>query len=202
MSSRRTSSTETSQFSQIAQWFQSKLKTLALFLLHLRRRSDFTVRCCQYRSTTIRCCTQAPVQKRHSFLRQRHQFRGATIAYCIKRVQAPQFAAQRSHNLLLRQSASSGGATIAAQVPVQKRHNSMPDTSLFGAQPNGFQQAPQPWPQPGFVANSSRSGFQQAPCRSTSTRVSIHYCTTKSQFGMTGGYWSWFLSAGNLRRRV
>ena len=64
----------------------------------------------------------------------------------------------------------------APEAPVQEapQFNAAPEAPAFGAQPNGFQQAPYPGqPQPGQA-----------------------YYAQPSQFGIAvGGYWNWFLSA-------
>ena len=70
----------------------------------------------------------------------------------------------------------------APEAPVQEapQYTSAPEAPAFGAQPNGFQQAPQQQPQPGFG--------QPAPGKACYAQP--------SQFGIAvGGYWNWFLSA-------
>ena len=71
---------------------------------------------------------------------------------------------------------------VAPEAPLQEapHFTAAPEGPAFGAQPNGFQQAPQQQPQPGFG--------QPAPGQA--------YYAQPSQFGIAvGGYWNWFLSA-------
>ena len=89
----------------------------------------------------------------------------------------------------------------APEAPVQEapQFNAAPEAPVFGAQPNGFQQAPQQQPQPGFgqpaPGQAPGQGFQQAPYPGQPQPGQAYYAQP-SQFGIAvGGYWNWFLSA-------
>ena len=85
----------------------------------------------------------------------------------------------------------------APEAPVQEapQFNAAPEAPVFGAQPNGFQQAPQQQPQPGFGQQAPGQGFQQAPYPGQPQPGQAYYAQP-SQFGIAvGGYWNWFLSA-------
>ena len=85
----------------------------------------------------------------------------------------------------------------APEAPVQEapQFNAAPEAPAFGAQPNGFQQAPQQQPQPGFGQPAPGQGFQQAPYPGQPQPGQAYYAQP-SQFGIAvGGYWNWFLSA-------
>ena len=91
--------------------------------------------------------------------------------------------------------------TAAPEAPVQEapQFNAAPEVPAFGAQPNGFQQAPQQQPQPGFgqpaPGQAPGQGFQQAPYPGQPQPGQAYYAQP-SQFGIAvGGYWNWFLSA-------
>ena len=91
--------------------------------------------------------------------------------------------------------------TAAPEAPVQEapQFNAAPEAPVFGAQPNGFQQAPQQQPQPGFgqpaPGQAPGQGFQQAPYPGQPQPGQSYY-SQPSQFGVAvGGYWNWFLSA-------
>ena len=87
--------------------------------------------------------------------------------------------------------------TAAPEAPVQEapQFNAAPEAPVFGAQPNGFQQAPQQQPQPGFGQQAPGQGFQQAPYPGQPQPGQAYYAQP-SQFGIAvGGYWNWFLSA-------
>ena len=91
--------------------------------------------------------------------------------------------------------------TAAPEAPVQEapQFNAAPEVPAFGAQPNGFQQAPQQQPQPGFgqpaLGQAPGQGFQQAPYPGQPQPGQAYYAQP-SQFGIAvGGYWNWFLSA-------
>ena len=87
--------------------------------------------------------------------------------------------------------------TAAPEAPVQEapQFNAAPEAPAFGAQPNGFQQAPQQQPQPGFGQPAPGQGFQQAPYPGQPQPGQAYYAQP-SQFGIAvGGYWNWFLSA-------
>ena len=87
--------------------------------------------------------------------------------------------------------------TAAPEAPVQEapQFNAAPEAPVFGAQPNGFQQAPQQQPQPGFGQPAPGQGFQQAPYPGQPQPGQSYY-SQPSQFGIAvGGYWNWFLSA-------
>ena len=89
----------------------------------------------------------------------------------------------------------------APEAPVQEapQFNAAPEVPAFGAQPNGFQQAPQQQPQPGFgqpaPGQAPGQGFQQAPYPGQPQPGQAYY-SQPTQFGIAvGGYWNWFLSA-------
>ena len=106
--------------------------------------------------------------------------------------EAPQFAAAPEAPV---QEASQ--YTAAPEAPVQEapQFNAAPEAPAFGAQPNGFQQAPQQQPQPGFGQPAPGQGFQQAPYPGQPQPGQSYY-SQPSQFGIAvGGYWNWFLSA-------
>ena len=91
--------------------------------------------------------------------------------------------------------------TAAPEAPVQEapQFNAAPEVPAFGAQPNGFQQAPQQQPQPGFgqpaPGQAPGQGFQQAPYPGQPQPGQAYY-SQPTQFGIAvGGYWNWFLSA-------
>ncbi len=86
---------------------------------------------------------------------------------------------------------------VAPEAPLQEapHFTAAPEAPAFGAQPNGFQQAPQQQPQPGFGQPAPGQGFQQAPYPGQPQPGQAYYAQP-SQFGIAvGGYWNWFLSA-------
>ena len=110
--------------------------------------------------------------------------------------EAPQFAATPEAPV---QEAPQFAAAPEAPVQEAPQFNAAPEGPAFGAQPNGFQQAPQQQPQPGFgqpqPGQAPGQGFQQAPYPGQPQPGQAYYAQP-SQFGVAvGGYWNWFLSA-------
>ena len=94
--------------------------------------------------------------------------------------------------------------TAAPEAPVQEapQFNAAPEAPVFGAQPNGFQQAPQQQPQPGFgqpaPGQAPGQGFQQAPYPGQPQPGQAYYVQTAqpNAFGQAmKGFWSWIVSA-------
>ena len=90
--------------------------------------------------------------------------------------------------------------TAAPEAPVQEapQFNTAPEAPAFGAQPNGFQQAPQQQPQPGFGQPAPGQGFQQAPYPGQPQPGQAYYAqpAQPNAFGQAmKGFWSWFVSA-------
>ena len=90
--------------------------------------------------------------------------------------------------------------TAAPEAPVQEapQFNAAPEVPAFGAQPNGFQQAPQQQPQPGFGQPAPGQGFQQAPYPGQPQPGQAYYAqpAQPNAFGQAmKGFWSWFVSA-------
>ena len=94
--------------------------------------------------------------------------------------------------------------TAAPEAPVQEapQFNAAPEAPVFGAQPNGFQQAPQQQPQPGFGQPASGQapgqGFQQAPYPGQPQPGQAYYAqpAQPNAFGQAmKGFWSWIVSA-------
>lgn len=90
--------------------------------------------------------------------------------------------------------------TAAPEAPVQEtpQFNFAPEAPVFGAQPNGFQQAPQQQPQPGFGQPAPGQGFQQAPYPGQPQPGQAYYAqpAQPNAFGQAmKGFWSWIVSA-------
>ena len=96
--------------------------------------------------------------------------------------------------------------TAAPETPVQEapQFTAAPEAPVFGAQPNGFQQAPQQQPQPGFgqpaPGQAPGQGFQQAPYPGQpQPQPGQAYYAQPAQPNAFGqamkGFWSWFVSA-------
>ena len=94
--------------------------------------------------------------------------------------------------------------TAAPEAPVQEapQFNAAPEAPVFGAQPNGFQQAPQQQPQPGFGQPASGQApgqvFQQAPYPGQPQPGQAYYAqpAQPNAFGQAmKGFWSWIVSA-------
>lgn len=90
--------------------------------------------------------------------------------------------------------------TVAPEAPVQEapQFNAAPEAPVFGAQPNGFQQAPQQQPQPGFGQPAPGQGFQQAPYPGQPQPGQAYYVqpAQPNAFGQAmKGFWSWIVSA-------
>ena len=94
--------------------------------------------------------------------------------------------------------------TAAPEAPVQEapQFNAAPEAPVFGAQPNGFQQAPQQQPQPGFgqpaPGQAPGQGFQQAPYPGQPQPGQAYYVqpAQPNAFGQAmKGFWSWIVSA-------
>ena len=90
--------------------------------------------------------------------------------------------------------------TAAPEAPVQEapQFNAAPEAPVFGAQPNGFQQAPQQQPQPGFGQPAPGQGFQQAPYPGQPQPGQAYYVqpAQPNAFGQAmKGFWSWIVSA-------
>ena len=88
----------------------------------------------------------------------------------------------------------------ASEAPVQEapQFNTAPEAPVFGAQPNGFQQAPQQQPQPGFGQPAPGQGFQQAPYPGQPQPGQAYYAqpAQPNAFGQAmKGFWSWIVSA-------
>ena len=132
---------------------------------------------------------EAPVQEAPQFaaapeapVQEAPQFAGAPDA---PEQEAPQFAA-------------------APEAPVQEapQFTVAPEALVFGAQPNGFQQAPQQQPQPGFgqpaPGQAPGQGFQQAPYPGQPQPGQAYYAqpAQPNAFGQAmKGFWSWIVSA-------
>ena len=93
---------------------------------------------------------------------------------------------------------------VAPEAPVQEapQFNAAPEAPVFGAQPNGFQQAPQQQPQPGFgqpaPGQAPGQGFQQAPYPGQPQPGQAYYAqpAQPNAFGQAmKGFWSWIVSA-------
>ena len=94
--------------------------------------------------------------------------------------------------------------TAAPETPVQEapQFTAAPEAPVFGAQPNGFQQAPQQQPQPGFgqpaPGQAPGQGFQQAPYPGQPQPGQAYYVqpAQPNAFGQAmKGFWSWIVSA-------
>ena len=93
---------------------------------------------------------------------------------------------------------------VAPEAPVQEapQFTVAPEALVFGAQPNGFQQAPQQQPQPGFgqpaPGQAPGQGFQQAPYPGQPQPGQAYYAqpAQPNAFGQAmKGFWSWIVSA-------
>ena len=93
---------------------------------------------------------------------------------------------------------------VAPEAPVQEapQFTVAPEAPVFGAQPNGFQQAPQQQPQPGFgqpaPGQAPGQGFQQAPYPGQPQPGQAYYAqpAQPNAFGQAmKGFWSWIVSA-------
>ena len=93
---------------------------------------------------------------------------------------------------------------VAPEVPLQEapHFTAAPEAPAFGAQPNGFQQAPQQQPQPGFgqpaPGQAPGQGFQQAPYPGQPQPGQAYYAqpAQPNAFGQAmKGFWSWIVSA-------
>ena len=139
---------------------------------------------------------EAPVQEAPQFaaaseapVQEAPQFAAAPEAPVQE---APQFTAAPEAPV---QEAPQFAAAPEAPVQEAPQFNAAPEAPVFGAQPNGFQQAPQQQPQPGFGQQAPGQGFQQAPYPGQPQPGQAYYAQP-SQFGIAvGGYWNWFLSA-------
>ena len=148
---------------------------------------------------------EAPVQEAPQFsaapeapVQEAPQFAAAPEAPVQE---APQFAAAPEALVQEALVQEAPQYTAAPEAPVQEapQFNAAPEAPAFGAQPNGFQQAPQQQPQPGFgqpsPGQAPGQGFQQAPYPGQPQPGQAYYAQP-SQFGIAvGGYWNWFLSA-------
>ena len=90
--------------------------------------------------------------------------------------------------------------TAAPEAPVQEapQFYAASEAPVFGAQPNGFQQAPQQQPQPGFGQPAPGQGFQQAPYPGQPQLGQAYYAqpAQPNAFGQAmKGFWSWIVSA-------
>ena len=94
--------------------------------------------------------------------------------------------------------------TAAPDAPAQEapQFTAAPEAQTFGAQPNGFQQAPQQQPQPGFgqpaPGQAPGQGFQQAPYPGQPQPGQAYYAqpAQPNAFGQAmKGFWSWIVSA-------
>ena len=113
--------------------------------------------------------------------------------------EAPQFAAAPEAPV---QEAPQYTATPEAPVQEAPQFNAAPEAPVFGAQPNGFQQAPQQQPQPGFgqpaPGQAPGQGFQQAPYPGQPQPGQAYYVqpAQPNAFGQAmKGFWSWIVSA-------
>ena len=148
---------------------------------------------------------EAPVQEAPQFaaapeapVQEAPQFTAAPEAPVQE---APQFAAAPEAPVQEAPVQEAPQYTATPEAPVQEapQFNAAPEAPVFGAQPNGFQQAPQQQPQPGFgqpaPGQAPGQGFQQAPYPGQPQPGQAYYAQP-SQFGIAvGGYWNWFLSA-------
>jgi len=113
--------------------------------------------------------------------------------------EAPQFAAAPEAPV---QEAPQFAAAPEAPVQEAPQFNAAPEAPVFGAQPNGFQQAPQQQPQPGFgqpaPGQAPGQGFQQAPYPGQPQPGQAYYAqpAQPNAFGQAmKGFWSWIVSA-------
>ena len=113
--------------------------------------------------------------------------------------EAPQFAAAPEAPV---QEAPQFAAAPEAPVQEAPQFAAAPEAPVFGAQPNGFQQAPQQQPQPGFgqpaPGQAPGQGFQQAPYPGQPQPGQAYYAqpAQPNAFGQAmKGFWSWIVSA-------
>ena len=113
--------------------------------------------------------------------------------------EAPQFAAAPEAPV---QEAPQFNAAPEAPVQEAPQFAAAPEAPVFGAQPNGFQQAPQQQPQPGFgqpaPGQAPGQGFQQAPYPGQPQPGQAYYAqpAQPNAFGQAmKGFWSWIVSA-------
>ena len=146
---------------------------------------------------------EAPVQEAPQFaaapeapVQEAPQFTAAPEAPVQE---APQFAAAPEAPV---QEAPQYTATPEAPVQEAPQFNAAPEAPVFGAQPNGFQQAPQQQPQPGFgqpaPGQAPGQGFQQAPYPGQPQPGQAYYVqpAQPNAFGQAmKGFWSWIVSA-------
>ena len=146
---------------------------------------------------------EAPVQEAPQFaaapeapVQEAPQFTAAPEAPVQE---APQFAAAPEAPV---QEAPQYTATPEAPVQEAPQFNAAPEAPVFGAQPNGFQQAPQQQPQPGFgqpaPGQAPGQGFQQATYPGQPQPGQAYYVqpAQPNAFGQAmKGFWSWIVSA-------
>ena len=146
---------------------------------------------------------EAPVQEAPQFaaapeapVQEAPQFTAAPEAPVQE---APQFAAAPEAPV---QEAPQFNAAPEAPVQEAPQFNAAPEAPVFGAQPNGFQQAPQQQPQPGFgqpaPGQAPGQGFQQAPYPGQPQPGQAYYAqpAQPNAFGQAmKGFWSWIVSA-------
>lgn len=132
---------------------------------------------------------EAPVQEAPQF----------TAAPEAPAQETPQFAAAPEVPV---QEAPQFAAAPEAPVQEAPQFAAAPEAPAFGAQPNSFQQAPQPQPQPGFgqpaPGQAPGQGFQQAPYPGQPQPGQAYYAqpAQPNAFGQAmKGFWSWFVSA-------
>ena len=109
--------------------------------------------------------------------------------------EAPQFTAAPEAPV---QEAPQFAAAPEAPVQEAPQFTAAPEAPVFGAQPNGFQQAPQQQPQPGFGQPAPGQGFQQAPYPGQPQPGQAYYAqpAQPNAFGQAmKGFWSWIVSA-------
>ena len=113
--------------------------------------------------------------------------------------EAPQFTAAPEAPV---QEAPQFAAAPEAPVQEAPQYTAAPEGPAFGAQPNGFQQAPQQQPQPGFgqpqPGQAPGQGFQQAPYPGQPQPGQAYYAqpAQPNAFGQAmKGFWSWIVSA-------
>ena len=146
---------------------------------------------------------EAPVQEAPQFtaapdapVQEAPQFTAAPEAPVQE---APQFVAAPEAPV---QEAPQFAAAPEAPVQEAPQFAAAPEAPVFGAQPNGFQQAPQQQPQPGFGQPASGQapgqGFQQAPYPGQPQPGQAYYAqpAQPNAFGQAmKGFWSWIVSA-------
>ena len=146
---------------------------------------------------------EAPVQEAPQFatapeapVQEAPQFAAAPEAPVQE---APQFTAAPEAPV---QEAPQFAAAPEAPVQEAPQFNAAPEGPAFGAQPNGFQQAPQQQPQPGFgqpqPGQAPGQGFQQAPYPGQPQPGQAYYAqpAQPNAFGQAmKGFWSWIVSA-------